>query len=339
MDISLSITQNEWESVYEETLSLLKVFPFAEIQERRIQDKINLCLVRTRERKMIYGPNNEYIGVGWSTAGDYEDMSIAEECYLPRYLPVEDHCDPDAGDAMLGVIGKDGVYTLWKVDTEGKSYFIYLLAIGCLIQARLGTKAHIYGDITLEQYGRAVRLANKYLEKPIRLPEQCDHERLCKRIEKIDITDKEKADIFFKVLIDPESFKFDICPCECLLSYKNGNPLCPSMERVLGIFRCWLDMSLDNDGYWDLMEGDTKERLEWITNNDKNILLRDKDWERIFSEIENDYESFGRYYELFSMTANFEEVNRLRIALLVNDDLYHYSKVLADQISDEIEGR
>lgn len=334
LDISKSVTKEEWKNMYEETLFLVKVFPLAELQERRIQGEMSPCLVRTQEHTITYGPNEKYIRVGWSAAGNYEDLNFATECFLPRCLPVKNYYDPDAGDAMLGVIRKDGVYSLWEVDTEGKSYFIYLLAIGCLIQARLGAKAHVYGDITLEQYGRAVSLANQYLDKPIEMPEQCDKDRLCKRISRIAITDKEKEDIFFKVYTnpDPGSFKFDISPCEHLIHYKKGDTLCPAMERALGISRYNLDMSLDDDEYWDLMDGDTIEQFEWVTDNGVNLLiLRDKDWERIFSEIEDNYGSFGRYYQLFSMGTNCEELRRLQIAMLVNDDLYAYSKVLAEQ--------
>lgn len=94
LDISKSVTKEEWKNVYEETLFLVKVFPLAELQERRIQGEMSPCLVRTQEHTITYGPNEKYIRVGWSAAGNYEDLNFATECFLPRCLPVKNYYDP-----------------------------------------------------------------------------------------------------------------------------------------------------------------------------------------------------------------------------------------------------
>lgn len=43
--------------------------------------------------------------------------------------------------------------TYWGAKTQGEPYHMYLLAIACLMEDRLGEKAFIYGDITQGQCG------------------------------------------------------------------------------------------------------------------------------------------------------------------------------------------
>lgn len=115
--------------------------------------------------------------------------------------------DISAGDAMMGEVsyclGWDWndtrcshTYSLWDSKTQGEMYHIYLLAIACLIEDRLGEKAFVCGDITQGQCRKAVELANQYLKKPIRIPARCESERLLARIRKLPLTDMEKAAAF-----------------------------------------------------------------------------------------------------------------------------------------------
>lgn len=52
--------------------------------------------------------------------------------------------------------------------------------------------------------------------------------------------------------------------------------------------------------------------------------MRDKDWEKIFADIEENKESFGRYYPLFRVRIESDGLMDMSIALLINDDLYAY---------------
>jgi hypothetical protein len=72
---------------------------------------------------------------------------------------------------------------------------MYLLAIACLIEARLGEKAFVYGDITKGQCKKAVELANKHLKKPIDVPDRCDMERFYRRISKLQMSEKEQLNM------------------------------------------------------------------------------------------------------------------------------------------------
>ena len=67
MIISKSVTREEWEKVYEETLLLVKKFPFAEKRKIKIHDVDTICLVPTEERETTYRWNREKTQIGWNT--------------------------------------------------------------------------------------------------------------------------------------------------------------------------------------------------------------------------------------------------------------------------------
>ena len=202
VSISMSVTKEEWASVYGETLRLVEAFPFAEKREVPVRGIKTICLVPTKEREERYGWNNEEIRAGWFADGDYVTLRTAEDYYLPRDLVTEDSYDPDAPDAMFGMLPAylhyswqdeqfQQCYQLWDGKTQGQPYHMYLLAVACLIESRLGPKACVYGDITRGQCRKAVEMANKYLDKKIDLPARCDPELLLKRIKSFPISEME----------------------------------------------------------------------------------------------------------------------------------------------------
>ena len=77
----------------------------------------------------------------------------------------------------------------------------YLLAIACLIEARLGTKAFTYGDITRGQCKKAVEIANEYLESPIEMPDRCDVKRFLKRVSQLPLSENEQLDVYEKSIL------------------------------------------------------------------------------------------------------------------------------------------
>ena len=66
----------------------------------------------------------------------------------------------------------------------------------------------------------------------------------------------------------------------------------------------------------------------------KYILIRDKDWEKIFTDIENNGDSFGRYYSIMRVKMDSDSLVDMCSALMINDDLYDYSKTLAEQLEE-----
>lgn len=205
--ISKSVTKKEWEAVYEETLELIRHFPLTERRKVNIHGVNTICLVKTEEHAFPSELECYKEQVGWATDGDSETLKTAEEYFLPRDLVKDNAVVEEVQDALLGACPaylrydwKDErfshVYDKWGNKTQGEPYHIYLLAVACLIEARLGKKAFVYGDITRGQCKKAVEVANKFLENKIDLPDRCSTDRLMRRISDLDFPEKEKLDIF-----------------------------------------------------------------------------------------------------------------------------------------------
>lgn len=217
--ISKAVSRQEWESVYEETLELVRAFPLAERQKVKCHGIETICLVKTEEREDAYGWNNENTRIGWFTEGDYETMHTAEEYRLLRNLVREDNVEPDAGDAIMGALPAylrydwedprfNHIYDLWGGKTQGEPYHMCLLAIACLVESRLGEKAFVYGDITRGQCVKAVEMANDFLTEPIEIPARCDLDRFSRRVAKLPLTDMEKLAVFEQLYLGTKDAEF-----------------------------------------------------------------------------------------------------------------------------------
>lgn len=543
LNISKSVTKKEWEKIYNETLFLIDKLPLAEKITKNIHGIDTICLVRTKERTEKYGWIREETRTGWFADGDYNWMNTAEDYFLSRDLVKEDEIDPRAGDAILcylaahclGYRWKDDIcshtYGIWGGKTQGEVYHMYLLAIACLIEARLGEKAFVYGDITRGQCRKAVEIANKYLENPIEMPDRCYMDRLFDRISKLPLSleekyrlfdsaylgskdgeygdfvrkvfsegtistcwkkklteyeigtsgfssffreymtqgfgleelcgyvklqDKDGQDIHRKFVmrimdakmhirekncedplsIDPEaagtysiwtlfaqfgfagarnkkidryipideirkalragmsqyvdidqiideylekeaqqieinleeakkseeSFeqaveqdasevfnqimdkkreefekdqeKYDIGEAEKLKFFEKDDTIRTGLAEALGKSRKFLDSILEEKEYKEWKEKSAHEKCEWLVESNKYILIRDKDWEKIFTDIENNGDSFGRYYSIMRVKMDSDSLVDMCSALMINDDLYDYSKTLAEQLEE-----
>lgn len=534
MSISTAVKEQEWEKVYNETLQLVKAFSLAERRKVKCHGIETICLVPTKERKEKCGWNYEKTRIGWHASGDYETLHMAEDYFLPRDLCKADEVNPDAGDAVLGALpeyweydrdnpGYGQMYSLWGSKTQGEPYHIFLLAIACLIESRLGEKAFVYGDITRGQCRKAVELANKYLEKPIDIPARCDMVRFQERVSNLSYSESEQLSIFerfylgtkdanfgqyirdkyseeacnsywkdqFKhfmmdtlglereakqyllwgfdlrnlcrlvnyndkennpryekfvemimdaklhqkvkncedildidqeesspydvnfllarfvhagarnrkvdryipieeirkvlkeelgdkcdvdIIIDNylakeeeivdiskgnlndddiiKAYKqdaagvfnqamfikkkileeiderYDISDCEELLYYKAGDTILPSLKEVLEKSFTFYKSMLREEYYCELMEQTAVRRCEWLVEQNRYILIRDKDWDKIFMDIKKHDEAFSRYYPMVRIKLNSEQQIYMIIAIVLNDELYNYCEGL-----------
>ena len=93
LEISKSVTIEEWRAVYQETLQLVKAFPLSERLEIPVRGIPTICCVPTKERQESYGWNKEKVRTGWFADGDYESLRVAETYFLPRDLVTpEEYC-------------------------------------------------------------------------------------------------------------------------------------------------------------------------------------------------------------------------------------------------------
>ena len=399
---------------------------------------------------------------------------------------------------------------------------MYLLAIACLLEARLGEKAFVYGDITRGQCKEAVEIANKYLDVPICVPDRCDYRRFQKRVSKLEVGEKERFEIFqalylgtkdsesgrflrevyceeiynqywkerfekcfvhtrsfsrvlreyllqgfdFRILcrlvdyndengipqydefvkrimdaklhiknkncgdflqIDQEdtapysiyslfaqiafmgaenkkidryipleelreslvcelgdkcdvnhiieeylqkeqreeeikiskditseqlktfceqdaseSFnqvmeikrhemmetyeKYDITNYEELLDYKADDCIEPDLQEALTKSFAFYTNLLEEDTYKELMKQSANSRCQWLVEQNKYLLIRDKDWSRIFTDIENNETSFARYYSMVRVKLTNKDLIDMVKAIILNDELFEYCK-------------
>lgn len=130
--------------------------------------------------------------------------------------------------------------------------------------------------------------------------------------------------------------EYDIIDFKNLKFYEDGDTIRPGLEKSLGKSRKFLDSILDEETFTELMAKDALARCRWIVEQNRHILIREKDWEKIFTDIEEHEESFGRYYSIQRAKMDSDEIVDMGAALMINDKLYEYSKVLADQISEDL---
>jgi hypothetical protein len=542
LDISKSVTKPEWEAVYEETLHLIRNLPLAERRQVDVHGVDTVCLIKTEEHD--FPPAWSYCNkrIGWAADGDLETLKTAEEYFLPRDLIGDNAIEENSGDAMLGACPaylnydwKDErfahVYHRWGRKTQGEPYHIYLLAVACLIEARLGTKAFVYGDITRGQCKKAVEIANKFLDRKIEMPDRCYADRLMRRVNALELSESEKLDIFevfylgtkdavfgenlrqyfskkklndywrskFKNLkigtigfdekvseyllcgfeidklckfvnfkdddgnmlyekfvtrimdtklhlkekncADPlkidqeeerpysiwtlfaqfgfagaqnkkvdryipieevraalrkgledkfdvdavideylkneseqieinlkdkdvteeqvllaakqdaaetfgqlmdrkrtelaESYaEYDINEFEELMRYEKGDTICPGLADSLGESRKFLDGILGEPEFAELSNEPVEEKFKWIVSQNRYVLIKKADWEQIYKNLEGEPDSFARYYSLMRADAQTNDLLLLVRALMVNDELYIYTRELADNIRE-----
>ncbi len=215
--ISKGVTKEEWGKVYQETLTLMKAFPFAERGNITYAGRKVACTVPAQEREAVSFQGDRM--VGWNTTGDYDTLKGAENYYIPKDLVGDGAVEAEPWDAMMEALPayldlnwEDDMfghtYSLWDSKTQGEPYHMYILAVACLIEDRLGNQAFTYGDITRGQCQKAVELANQHLEKPIRVPARCEMERLFQRIQNLPIGDTEKVSAFEKFYLGAQDESF-----------------------------------------------------------------------------------------------------------------------------------
>jgi hypothetical protein len=128
--------------------------------------------------------------------------------------------------------------------------------------------------------------------------------------------------------------KYDIWRSEDLPYYEAGDSVHPNLVKALGMTFEFYRSFLGEDTYLDLMKQNPVERCKWLARKNRWVLLRDKDWERIYDDIMENSESFARYYPMMRVKAINEGLSDLPGAFAINDDLYSYTLGLASDVSE-----
>ncbi len=209
--IGEDVTDEEWAPVYAESLRLAEAFHLMDSEVLKLYGHDLVCGIPTGKKGCEKG---------WRTVGDSHTMERAEEQALPARLSSPENgraadrrsMRKTASDPLLAAAsGRSvldwqdsrcgGIRHFWGNKTQGAAYHIYLLAIGCMIEDRLEGRACVDGDITLGQCRRAVRMATRYLDRPVRLPARCVPERLYKRIRALPLKKQEVLNVYHNLYL------------------------------------------------------------------------------------------------------------------------------------------
>lgn len=72
------------------------------------------------------------------------------------------------------------------------------------------------------------------------------------------------------------------------------------------------------------MKENSRVRCKFLAAANENLIIRDKDWKKIFKEIQENKEAFERYYPMVRIDTTNDSINSMVKAIVVNDDLYAY---------------
>ncbi len=197
--ISNSVTQEDWEKVYEETLFLADKLDLADWGKFFYKGVRHYAYCKVKERTEVeFGEKKLF----WQSCSEYYNISGRNYFRLNRVL--NNKYNENAGPAILRCIDS---YTnlnseCLKNQTNydyceiwGGNYYIKVLAILCLLEGRLKEKVFIYGEVGKEDFEAAVRIANRYLKEPIEVSARCDYKRMYEIVKTIDIPDEEKLNL------------------------------------------------------------------------------------------------------------------------------------------------
>jgi hypothetical protein len=284
INVAKSVTQEEWQSVYEETLCLAEKFELADIGTFKWKEGIEaICLVRTKEREIDYWDDIE---LGWGAVSDYNSLEDSDWYGLKRNLVKPEEFNPEALDPMAVYILHEpwpyisdsnyenpyNSYSMWGGKISGSETYEALFAIAFLIEDRLREKAFVYEDVDIRFCKEAIERANQYLEKPIQMPIRCDANRLAKRIHKLPIDMNQKISGFINLYLREEGREFGAILREHFSEeslndywravFNPDNNFNGSIKDQLENYERWYSSFFNLENLLDLKNADVKRQYE-----------------------------------------------------------------------------
>ena len=83
------------------------------------------------------------------------------------------------------------------------------------------------------------------------------------------------------------------------------------------------------------MKKETEKRCEFLAEQNRSILIRDKDWKKIFDDIKNNEEAFSRYYPMVRVLVNSSGASHVVKGIVLNDELYKICPDLAEKYGNK----
>ena len=118
--------------------------------------------------------------------------------------------------------------------------------------------------------------------------------------------------------------RYDIVDYGDLVYFEKGKTIVPALEEAMKRSFSFYHSAVEEEVYRELMEAEPEDRCMYLIDANRNLLLRDGDWSRIFSDIEAHPQSFARYYPAVRVVADSRELRQMVTAFVLNDELYAY---------------
>jgi hypothetical protein len=211
--ISYSVTQEEWEKVYEESLFLAQQLNLADWERFYYKGVRSYAYCKVKEQTDKRFSKQEHF---WLTCGEYDHITNGDYFRMKKELNIYKY-NEKAGPGIIIAIDSNKNSMSDQFEDQVRShgltildyaYFIRLLAILCFMESKLKEKIYIYGNITKRSCEVAVKFANQYLKKKIELPAQCDCNRLYEIVKKLEIPDYKKIHLMEKAYAGEIDLKY-----------------------------------------------------------------------------------------------------------------------------------
>lgn len=218
LNISDTITADEWKRAYQKSVVLMEKMPFIEKTVKECYGTKLVCATKTVEKE-------RYGRMGWHTIGDSISMKTAENYFLPQNITSSEKTDAYMKpymDPYMSILPAycssisfedercNRVIGLWGNKTQAEPYHFYLLAVACMLEHELPGKVAIYGDITKGQCKKAVEIVSDMLREKIELPDRCDLQRLYNRVKNMPLQKSEIVDAFAKLYLGNQDEEFGV---------------------------------------------------------------------------------------------------------------------------------
>ncbi|MBP3741517.1 MAG: hypothetical protein J6J00_00885 [Treponema sp.] len=118
--------------------------------------------------------------------------------------------------------------------------------------------------------------------------------------------------------------EFDIPSSDYLLFYSKENTIETKLQKNMIEYFKFMETTLKEERFAELMKKTSKDRCQFLVEQNRSLLIRDSDWRKIFKDIKTNDDSFKRYYPMVRVSITSDSVGAVVRALIINDDLYDF---------------